>query len=83
MYAVSCVGGHVVINISPFFLCVEMLPLGFFSLSLFFFNISISLKISLLPLSLRYMFKATSCFSKVNPLLQRPDQIRVNDAHRP
>lgn len=29
------------------------------------------------------MFQATSCFYKVNPLLQRSEQIRVNAAHHP
>lgn len=73
------------------FVCVEILPLGFFSLSIIYLfiyliisNFSILLqKKSLLPLSLRYIFRATSCFYKVNPLLQRPDQIRVTAAHRP
>ena len=67
------------------FVCVWKSFLRAFSLSLlfFFFNLSIFLKKSLLPLSLRYLFKATSCFYKVNPLLQRSDQIRLNAAHRP
>lgn len=60
-----------------------------FGLFLPFLNIHVYLKPfyllsnPFLPASLRYMFKATSRFYEVNPLLQRSDQIRVHAAHCP
>lgn len=75
-------------NISPSFLRVWKPFLWAFSpflkyIYLYILNLAIFFQAPFLPPSLRYRFKATSRFYKVNPLLQRSDQIRVHAAPCP
>lgn len=89
MDTAPCVGGHVVTNISPSFLCVWKPFLWAFSPFLKYIYMCVYFKPfyflsnPFLPPSLRYTFQATSRFHKVNPFLQRSDQIRVHAARCP